>query len=95
MQTTKQPAGDTPIVQMRGLHYILAQFDSANPNQLARASLDEPLSLYYGSWGVQKGNDALVDRLDEFLCKVQNDGILEELYTSIMAPEMPAMPEGC
>lgn len=75
--------------------YILAQYDSANPDSLVRAELDEPLSLYYGSWAVQKGNDKLITILDEFLCKVQNDGTQAELYTSIMAPDMPAMPEGC
>jgi len=75
--------------------YILAQFSVANPNQLAQADLDGPLSLYYGSWGVQKGNSALVEQLDAFLCKVQGDGTLEDYYTSIMAPQMPAMPGGC
>lgn len=75
--------------------YILAQFSVANPDQLAQAELDGPLSLYYGSWGVQKGNSALVSQLDEFLCSVQNDGTLEDLYTSIMAPQMPDMPGGC
>ena len=75
--------------------YILAQFSDANPNQLVQAELDAPLSLYYGSWGVQKGNSALVSQLDAFLCKVQNDGTLEELYTSIMAPQMPEMAGGC
>lgn len=75
--------------------YILAQFSVANPDQLAQAELDGPLSLYYGSWGVQKGNSALVEQLDEFLCSVQNDGTMEDLYTSIMAPQMPEMPGGC
>lgn len=75
--------------------YILAQFGKANPNQLAQAELDGPLSLYYGSWGVQKGNSELVSQLDAFLCEAQNDGTLEDLYTSIMAPKMPEMPGGC
>ncbi|MGV8858555.1 transporter substrate-binding domain-containing protein [Rhodoglobus sp.] len=75
--------------------YILAQFSVANPNQLAQAEVDGPLSLYYGSWGVQKGNSALVAQLDEFLCSAQNDGTLKDLYTSIMAPQMPDMPGGC
>ncbi|MDJ0334024.1 ABC transporter substrate-binding protein [Salinibacterium sp. G-O1] len=75
--------------------YILAQFSIANPNQLAQAKVDGPLSLYYGSWGVQKDNSALVSKLDAFLCKVQNDGTLADLYRSIMAPEMPDMPGGC
>ncbi|QAV70807.1 transporter substrate-binding domain-containing protein [Salinibacterium sp. UTAS2018] len=75
--------------------YILAQFDTANPGQLAQAEVDGPLSLYYGAWGVQKGNSALVEQLDEFLCTVQNDGTMADLYTSIMAPTMPEMPAGC
>ncbi len=75
--------------------YILAQFSKANPNQLAQAEVDGPLSLYYGSWGVQKGNSTLTTKLDAFLCKAQNDGTLADLYSSIMAPEMPDMPGGC
>lgn len=75
--------------------YILAEFDRSNPDQLTPLDLDEPLSLYYGAWGVQKDNSALIDKLDAFLCKVQNDGTLEELYTKWMAPTMPAMPDGC
>jgi ABC-type amino acid transport substrate-binding protein len=75
--------------------YILAEFDRSNPDQLTALDLDEPLSLYYGAWGVQKDNSALVEKLDEFLCKAQNDGTLEEYYTKWMAPTMPEMPGGC
>ena len=75
--------------------YILAEFDRSNPNQLSALELDEPLSLYYGAWGIQKGNSALVDKLDAFLCQAQDDGTLEELYTKWMAPTMPEMPGGC
>ena len=75
--------------------YILAEFDRANPKQLQDSEMTEPLSLYYGAWAVQKGNTALVKELDSFLCTAQNDGTLESLYTSIMAPTMPEMPKGC
>lgn len=75
--------------------YILAEYDRSNPGQLAPLDLSEPLSLYYGAWGVQKDNGTLVEQLDAFLCAAQNDGTLEELYTKWMAPTMPAMPEGC
>lgn len=75
--------------------YILAEYDRSNPGQLAPLDLKDPLSLYYGTWGVQKDNTALVEKLDAFLCKAQNDGTLEKLYTKWMAPTMPAMPEGC
>jgi ABC-type amino acid transport substrate-binding protein len=75
--------------------YILAEFDRSNPDQLTALDVDEPLSLYYGAWGVQKDNPALVERLDAFLCQAQEDGLLEELYTKWMAPTMPEMPGGC
>jgi len=75
--------------------YILAEFDRSNPEQLTALDLDKPLSLYYGAWGVQKDNTALIDQLDAFLCEAQNDGTLEELYTKWMAPTMPEMPGGC
>jgi len=72
--------------------YILAEFNRANRDALAVAKLDKPLSLYYGAWGVQKGNQALIDKLDAFICSVQKDGTLEKLYTTWMAPTMPTMP---
>ena len=75
--------------------YILAEFDRSNPNQVKPLDTDDPLALYYGSYGVQKGNTALVDAANSFLCKAQTDGTLEKLYTKWMAPTMPAMPEGC
>lgn len=75
--------------------YILAEYDRSNPGQLTALDLSEPLSLYYGAWGVQKDNAALVEQLDAFLCAAQDDGTLEELYTKWMAPTMPEMPDGC
>ncbi|WP_285028572.1 transporter substrate-binding domain-containing protein [Plantibacter sp. ME-Dv--P-122b] len=75
--------------------YILAEFDRSNPDQVVPLDTDEPLALYYGSYGVQKGNTELTEAIDAFLCSAQQDGTLEELYTKWMAPSMPAMPEGC
>ena len=72
--------------------YILAEYDRTNPNQLKPLALDTPLSLYYGTWGVQKDNTALVDTLNTFLCKIQKDGTLADLYSKWMAPTMPEMP---
>ena len=75
--------------------YLLADFNKSNGDALKAAELDAPLTLYFGAWGVQKDNQALIDTLDAFLCKVQNDGTMEELYTKWMAPELPEMPGGC
>ena len=72
--------------------YLMADFNKSNGDALAAAELDEPLSLYYGSWGVQKDNQTLIDILDAFLCKSQEDGTLAELYTKWMAPEAPEFP---
>ncbi|WP_111768666.1 ABC transporter substrate-binding protein [Nakamurella deserti] len=78
--------------------YILAQFQKANPDQVKKADLPEPLALGYGSWAVQKGNSALVAALDGFLCDQQNDGGLAALYEKnfeVPAADFPTMPEGC
>jgi ABC-type amino acid transport substrate-binding protein len=76
--------------------YFLTQFQKAHPNQVKKAPLAEPLQLSYGSWAVHKGNHKLVERLDAFLCKLQSDGSLGELYReSFGAEEVPRMPEGC
>jgi DNA gyrase subunit A len=47
-------------------------------------------------YGVQKGNSALVKRLDTFLCKAQNDGTLASIYKkNFQVAEFPDMPSGC
>lgn len=77
--------------------YLFAQYQKANPGQLEKADFPEPLNLEYGSYGVVKGNTALTERVDQFICKVQNDGTMEELYKkNFGVDEMPKMPtEGC
>lgn len=78
--------------------YILAQYIAANPGQLQKADLPEPLAIGYGSWAVQKGNTALVDALDSFLCTQQSSGGLASIYEAnfgVSADEFPEMPSGC
>jgi ABC-type amino acid transport substrate-binding protein len=76
--------------------YILAQFQKSNPNQLKKAALPQPLELSYGSWAVQKGNATLQGKLNEFLCKAQNDGTLADLYKQDFGvSDFPTMPSGC
>lgn len=76
--------------------YILAQYTKANPGQLVKVDLPEALEVNYGSWATQKGNAALVDALDGFLCEAQSDGTLAELYEkNFGVSEFPEMPSGC
>jgi len=75
--------------------YILAQYLTANPNTVKQASLPKPLSLSYGSWAAQKGNDTLTAKLNTFLCKAQGDGTLAALYKKDFGASFPAMPGGC
>jgi len=75
--------------------YILAQYLKTNAGTLREAKLAAPLSLSYGSWGVQKGNTTLKTKLDAFLCKAQSDGTLATLYQKDFGATLPAMPAGC
>jgi len=76
--------------------YILAQYEKANPNTVKQAALPQPLSLGYGSWAVQKGNDTLVKELNTFLCSAQGDGTLAALYKQDFGTStFPTMPGGC
>lgn len=76
--------------------YILAQYVDSNPGQLKKAELPEPLAIGYGSWAVQKGNSALVEELDSFLCTAQDDGTLADLYSkNFGVDDFPEMPGGC
>jgi ABC-type amino acid transport substrate-binding protein len=73
--------------------YLLAQYEDSNPGQLKKADFPEPLDVQYGSWAVQKGNSAFVAYLDDFLCKAQGDGTLEQLYKkNFGVDELPPMP---
>jgi ABC-type amino acid transport substrate-binding protein len=75
--------------------YILAQYLKTNSGTLREAKLAKPLSLSYGSWGVQKGNTTLKTKLDAFLCKAQSDGTLANLYQKDFGATIPTMPAGC
>jgi ABC-type amino acid transport substrate-binding protein len=75
--------------------YILAQYLKTNAGTLREAKLSKPLSLSYGSWGVQKGNTTLTTKLDAFLCKSQTDGTLASLYQKDFGATIPTMPAGC
>jgi polar amino acid transport system substrate-binding protein len=75
--------------------YILAQYLKTNQGTLREAKLSKPLSLSYGSWGVQKGNTTLKTKLDAFLCKAQSDGTLASLYQKDFGATIPTMPAGC
>jgi ABC-type amino acid transport substrate-binding protein len=74
-------------------NYLLAQFNKSNNDALKEVEFEEPLHVEYGSWAVQKGNTGLVERLDEFLCEMQESGELAELYEEAHETEMPPMPE--
>jgi ABC-type amino acid transport substrate-binding protein len=76
-------------------NYILAQYEHANPNEVKQAALPKPLSLSYGAWGVQKGDTALENELNSFLCSAQKDGTLASLYQQNFGTTLPAMPGGC
>ncbi|MEV7429463.1 MULTISPECIES: ABC transporter substrate-binding protein [unclassified Nocardioides] len=76
--------------------YILAQYIEANEGELKVADLPEPLAIGYGSWAVQKGNTALVEQLDEFLCDAQEGGDLAAAYSkNFGVDDFPTMPGGC
>lgn len=78
--------------------YILAQYQKANPDQVKKAELPQPLALGYGSWAVQKGNTGLVDAMNTFLCTQQTDGGLAKTYEKnfeVPAADFPEMPGGC
>ncbi len=74
--------------------YILAQFNKSNGDKLQEVPFKKPLNVQYGSYGVQKGNTALVRYLNSWICKQQNSGVLASVYKSTEGvstfPPMPA-----
>jgi len=74
-------------------NYLLAQFNKSNDNALKEVPFDEPLSVEYGSYAVQKGNTALADRLSEFICDKQGSGELARIYEETIGAPLPEMPD--
>lgn len=72
--------------------YLLAQFNTSNGNSLKEVPFDKPLHVEYGAWAVQKGNQALVKRLNGFVCKVQQNGKLASIYEQTEGTSLPPMP---
>jgi ABC-type amino acid transport substrate-binding protein len=73
-------------------NYLLAQFNKSNPGKLKEAPFAKPLHVEYGSWAVQKGNAALVRRLNAFICKMQKSGKLAAFYKAAHGAKLPPMP---
>jgi len=73
-------------------NYLLAQFEKSNPGKLKEAPFSRPLHVEYGSWAVQKGNNALVKRLNAFICKTQKSGKLALFYKAAHGAKLPPMP---
>jgi ABC-type amino acid transport substrate-binding protein len=73
-------------------NYLLAQFNKSNPGKLKEAAFAKPLHVEYGTWAVQKGNTALVRRLNAFICKTQNSGKLAAFYKAAHGAKLPPMP---
>jgi ABC-type amino acid transport substrate-binding protein len=73
-------------------NYLLAQFNKSNPGKLKEAAFAKPLHVEYGSWAVQKGNGALVRRLNAFICKMQKSGKLGAFYKAAHGTKLPPMP---
>jgi ABC-type amino acid transport substrate-binding protein len=73
--------------------YLLAQYEGANPGQLAEAKLSKPLQVQYGSWATPQGNSAFISYLNTWLCKEQTNGTLAKLYKKDFGTKtMPTMP---
>lgn len=74
--------------------YLFDQYNTANPDQLERVDT-EPLRLQFGSYAVQKGNTALADYLNTWLCDAQASGLLAETYETEQGGIMPQLPQTC
>ena len=74
-------------------NYLLAQFNKSNDDVLKEVAFEEPLSVEYGSYAVQKGNAALADRLSEFICDKQESGELAQIYEETIGAPLPEMPD--
>lgn len=74
-------------------NYLLAQFNKSNGNALKQVAFKKPLHVEYGSYAVQKGNNALANYLNKFICKQQNGGGLGKAYKATIGAPLPQMPK--
>lgn len=72
--------------------YILAEFSKSNPGKLKQAAFAKPLNVQYGSYAVQKGNTALANYLNSFICGEQKNGGLAMIYKATEGAPLPPMP---
>jgi ABC-type amino acid transport substrate-binding protein len=72
--------------------YLLAQFNKSNGNKLKEVPFSKPLHVEYGSYAVQKGNTALAEYLNAFICREQKSGDLDKFYRATMGGPLKAMP---
>lgn len=73
-------------------NYLLAQFNKSNNNALKQVAFAKPLHVEYGSYAVQKGNNALANYLSKFVCSMQKSGQLAKIYKQTIGAPLPPMP---
>ena len=74
-------------------NHLLGQFSKTNPGQLTLVPLPAPLSTAFGQWTVQLGNNALDEKLTNWLCaRSKPGGYLSITYKKTMNATMPPLP---
>ena len=71
---------------------VFAGYNKNNRKILKPVKLDQRIRDYYGNWTVQLGNEALQDRLKEWLCDNAESGFLAKTFRREMGYKQPPLP---
>lgn len=73
--------------------YLVVAYSQEHPSQLKALRFpSDILPTYFAAWAVQKGNTALQQYLNQFLCTKQKSGELAKIYQQQEHAPMPKMP---
>ena len=73
--------------------FLIKTFQDSNPGKIKPLEFDNSvLPTYYGAYAVQKGNSALTDAINQWICTNQGNGFMKQSYESTEHTTFPQMP---
>ncbi len=73
--------------------YLISAFSATNPKEIKALIFPQSLlQVYYAAYAVQKGNSALVNVVDKWICTIQANGFMAKSYLTTEGSALPSMP---
>jgi ABC-type amino acid transport substrate-binding protein len=73
--------------------YLISAFSATNPKEIKGLIFPSSLlPVYYAAYAIQKGNSALVNVVNKWICSIQANGFMAKAYKSTEGSTLPKMP---